>query len=186
MDKKLCKYLACAIKKINAIYIVITNYYYSKIFHKCGKNLRIDNGLVCNGWENIIIGDNFASMGYLQLYSNEGELIIGNNVKVNANVQINSSAGKISIGNDVLIAPNVVVRSSDHATNKHSIISEQKHNYGEINIEDDVWIGSNSVITSNVTLKQGTVIGAGAVVTKSTEPYSIVAGVPAKIIGYRQ
>ena len=53
----------------------------------------------------------------------------------------------------------------------------------EVIIEDDVWIGMNAVILPGVTIRKGTIVGAGAVVTKSTGEYEIVAGVPAKKIG---
>ena len=56
---------------------------------------------------------------------------------------------------------------------------------GPIIVEDDVWIGANSTILSGVTIARGTVIAAGSVVTHSTKPYSIVGGIPAKIIKYR-
>lgn len=52
-------------------------------------------------------------------------------------------------------------------------------------IGNDVWIGANAVIKGGVTIGDGAVIGAGAVVTHDVEPYAIVAGVPAKMIGYR-
>lgn len=49
-------------------------------------------------------------------------------------------------------------------------------------IEDDVWIGSNSIIVAGVTIHSHTVVAAGSVVTKSLPPYSVVAGNPAKVI----
>lgn len=52
-------------------------------------------------------------------------------------------------------------------------------------IENDVWIGCNSVILPGIKVENGAVIGAGSVVTKSVPPYAIVVGVPAKVIGYR-
>jgi acetyltransferase-like isoleucine patch superfamily enzyme len=52
-------------------------------------------------------------------------------------------------------------------------------------IEDDVWIGAGARILDGVTIARGSVIGAGSVVTKSTQPYSIVVGVPAKIVSSR-
>jgi acetyltransferase-like isoleucine patch superfamily enzyme len=55
----------------------------------------------------------------------------------------------------------------------------------EIVIEDDVWIGSGAVIMPGITIKKGTVVGANAVVTRSTEEYSIVFGVPARKVGSR-
>ena len=58
--------------------------------------------------------------------------------------------------------------------------------YSFIKIENDVWIGSNVTITAGVTVGEGAIIAAGAVVTKSVEPFSIVGGVPAKLIKSRK
>jgi len=62
---------------------------------------------------------------------------------------------------------------------------EEAISKGGIVVEDDVWIGANTLILSGVRISRGTVIAAGSVVTKDTEPYSIVGGVPAKHIKYR-
>ena len=56
---------------------------------------------------------------------------------------------------------------------------------GDIIVKDDVWIGCNAIVCSGVTIGQGAVVAAGAVVTKNVEPYAIVGGNPAKIIKYR-
>ncbi len=56
---------------------------------------------------------------------------------------------------------------------------------GPIYVQDDVWIGTNSIILSGVTISKGSIIAAGSIVTKSTLPYSIVGGNPAKFIKYR-
>ena len=52
-------------------------------------------------------------------------------------------------------------------------------------IGSDVWLGANAVVLPGVTIADGTVVSAGAVVTKDTEPYSIVGGIPATKIGMR-
>lgn len=153
---------------------------------KCGRRLRLKLSTVIRGHENIVLGDSFSSMGVLYLYANGGGYLqIGNNCSVNTNVQFGASAGKLIVGDNVSIAPNVVIRVANSGMRRDALMKDQAHTYGEIIIEDDVWIGSNAVITSGVTLAKGTVVGAGAVVTKSTEPYSIVGGVPAKKIGER-
>jgi acetyltransferase-like isoleucine patch superfamily enzyme len=56
---------------------------------------------------------------------------------------------------------------------------------GPIILQDDVWIGERALILSGVTVGQGAVVAAGAVVTKDVPPYAIVGGVPAKVIKYR-
>ncbi len=56
---------------------------------------------------------------------------------------------------------------------------------GDINVGDDVWIGTNAIILSGVNIGRGAVIAAGAVVNKDVPPYSVVGGVPAKVIKYR-
>lgn len=64
-------------------------------------------------------------------------------------------------------------------------IPEKAGSKGPIIVNDDVWIGENALIMSGVTIGQGAVVAAGAVVTKDVEPYAIVGGVPAKLISYR-
>ena len=61
----------------------------------------------------------------------------------------------------------------------------QGHLYGEIVIEDDVWIAANCTITPGTRIGHGAVVGAGAVVTRDVEPYAIVGGVPARVIKQR-
>lgn len=124
-------------------------------------------------------------MGTDYLYAEGGEIVIGDNCSLNTNVQIGAAEGRIVIGNSVLIGPNCVVRAANHGTSRSMPMCVQKHACGQITIEDDVWIGANAVITSGVVLAKGTIVGAGAVVTKSTTPYSIVGGVPAKKLGER-
>jgi galactoside O-acetyltransferase len=163
----------------------VYSYWCSVQFKACGEKFKIKTASVIFSPENITIGNNFRSMGNLYMYGNEGEILIGDSASLNTNVMIGASGGRIVIGNNVLIAANVVIRSADHGTRASVPIRDQPHTPGVINIEDDVWIGSNAVITSNVTLSRGTIVGAGAVVTKSTEPYSIVGGVPAQKISQR-
>lgn len=155
-------------------------------FRQCGRGLRLPLTTTIRGAGNIVIGDNFMALGHLYLYAQDGGFVqIGDNCSVNTNVQIGGAFGRIVIGNNVIIAPNVVIRAADHGIRRSAPMRYQPHRGGQILIEDDVWVGSNAVVTTDVTLARGTVVGAGAVVTRSTEPYSIVAGVPARKIGER-
>ena len=136
--------------------------------------------------QNITIGSNFQSGGNLYLYGHDGEISIGDNCSWGTNIQIGASEGSIYIGNDVQIASNVVIRAADHAyENPDKLIIDQGYKSGRIIIENDVWICSNCVILKNVRIGKGSVIAAGAVVTKDVEPFSVVAGIPAKKIKSR-
>jgi len=162
--------------------------YYHKKLKYCGDNLILGPYVKIEPKENISIGHNFVCFGNCYFFAfNEGKIIIGNSVSINFNVMINASEqGVIEIGHNVLIASNVVLRSSNHKfADIHSPIRTQGHTSGKIFIEDDVWICSNVVILPNTRIGKGSIIAAGAVVTKDVEPYSIMAGVPAKKIGAR-
>ncbi len=95
-------------------------------------------------------------------------------------------AGKVEIGNNVIIGPHVSIPGSTHTFDDKKVpIMYQKDEILGTVIEDDVWIGSNVTIIDGVRIGKGSVIAAGSVVTKNIYPYSIVAGVPAKLIKKR-
>lgn len=108
----------------------------------------------------------------------------GKNIHLGKNVFINSDCkfqdqGGITIGDDTLIGHNVVM-----ATLNHEEDPERRANLiaAPINIGKKVWIGSNATILPGVTIGDGAIIAAGAVVTKDVEAMTIVAGVPAKFV----
>ena len=164
------------------------SFYYKNILSRSFKNNRFETGLRIEYPKNIELGsDSYFGLN-CKLYASEFSSVkIGLNASFNANVMINARGkGKITIGNNVLIGPNVVLRSNNHSfkTTKKSIM-EQGMTEGEIIIHDDVWIGSNAVILPNCEVGNGVIIAAGAVVTSNIDPYSIVGGVPAKLIKKR-
>ena len=153
-----------------------------------GHNPTIGIGLVIKGGKSIHVGHNISIMRNCSLYAhNNGLIKMGNNISINTNTCIGAAdGGKIIIGDNVLIAQNVVLRASDHEFNRIDLpINKQGHTGGTIIICDDCWIGANVVITRNVTIGKHSIVAAGAVVTKDVDPYSIVAGVPAKFIKKR-
>jgi len=92
------------------------------------------------------------------------------------------------IGNKVAIAANVSFLNSD----EHNFdiigkrILDSGHGYKhKIIVEDDIWIGNGVIILSPARIGRGSIVGAGAVVTKDVVPYSIVAGCPAKLVKWR-
>ncbi len=92
----------------------------------------------------------------------------------------------IVISDNCLIGPNVVIRSSNHKfEDKNNLIRNRGHTPGEVILQEDVWLGANSVILPGVELSRGVIIGAVSVVTKSIPDHTLIAGVPAKIIQSR-
>ncbi len=130
-------------------------------------------------------GDKFyAHTGISMLYPKN--IKIGERVSINRNTMITAKA-PIEIGNNVSIGPNVVINSGNHNFSRKDIpICNQGHTVENITIENDVWIGASAIILAGVTIGVGSVIAAGAVVTKDVEPYSIMAGVPARLIKKRE
>jgi galactoside O-acetyltransferase len=142
--------------------------------------------LVVCGW-NISIGHRFSLLRYSALCACDGILQIKDRVSINCNVLVDASDhGRIIVGNDVLIGPNVVLRPSNHVfLNKDTPINKQGHSGGSITIMDDVWIGANAVVLADVTIGAHAVVAAGSVVTHDVEPWTVVGGVPARVISQR-
>ena len=93
--------------------------------------------------------------------------------------------GPVCIGNHVNLAQGITVTALNHTfkdTSKR--IDEQGISTKPVVIGDDVWIGANAVILPDVTIGRHVVVAAGAVVTKDVPDYSLVAGVPAKVIRF--
>jgi len=112
-------------------------------------------------------------------------LNIGDRTQLNRGVCVDGRGG-VSIGTDVLIGPGAQLISYQHKfSDRNKTINTQGFSVAPIIVEDDVWIGANAVLVSGVTIGKGSVVGAGAVVTRSFPPYSIIAGVPARTIGTR-
>lgn len=90
---------------------------------------------------------------------------------------------RIDIGANVMVAANVSIRDTDHNfNNDHVPYIDQGIVTAPITIENNVWIGHGAVITKGVTIGEGSIIAANAVVTRDVKPKTIVGGVPAKLI----
>ena len=89
--------------------------------------------------------------------------------------------GPLRIGNDVIIAQNVVFSGLNHGyLDVQAPIKDQPCTTAEIVVEDEVWIGANSVITAGVRIGKHAVVAGGSVVTEDVAPYTIVGGNPAR------
>lgn len=109
-----------------------------------------------------------------------GELIIGDYSRIGLR---NTIIGPVHIGSHVNLAQNITVSGLSHNYQDVDIrIDEQGVSTALITIEDDVWVGANAVILSGVTIGKHSVVAAGSVVSRSIPPYSVCAGIPAKVI----
>jgi len=111
-------------------------------------------------------------------------LSIGDRSGAGINCELN---GPITIGRDVMMGPEVVVYTSGHEFNATDIpmMDQGPTETKPVVIGNDVWIGRRAIIMPGVTIGDGCVIGAGAVVTKDIPPYSVAVGVPAKVVKSR-
>ncbi len=164
---------------------------YKKLFAGCGKKVFIETGCHIREFKNISLGNNVFIGMYNQIYASgtgEEKIEIEDHVTLTSNIIINADCGgHIKIGKHVAIGPNTIVRASNHKFgDSHIPFQLQGHESGKIIIEEDVWVGAHCVILPNVKIGKGSVIAAGAVVTKDVDAYTIVGGVPAKKIGTRK
>lgn len=113
-------------------------------------------------------------------------LKIGNNSSIGPYSYIGCS-GYIEIGDNVMMSPRVSIYAENHLFDHPDLsIKEQGVKREFVKIEDDCWIAANTIILAGVTIGRGSVIAAGSVVTKDIPPYSVVGGVPAKVIKSRK
>lgn len=109
-----------------------------------------------------------------------GNVEIGDFCRIGINCVI---IGPVKIGNHVILAQNIVISGLNHGyEDVNTPISKQRVQVNLIVIEDESWIGANSVITAGVHIGKHAIVAAGSVVTKDVQEYSVVAGSPAKVI----
>lgn len=145
----------------------------------------------------LIYRSRFASYGRnfsfdpLGVYSFES-ISVGDNVNLGHRPILIASRSRIVIGDNVMFGPQVTIRGGNHRTDvvgKPMIaVAESEKRLEDdpgVVIEGDVWIGTRAIILAGVTVGRGAVVAAGAVVTRSVEPYAIVAGNPARLIRKR-
>lgn len=139
----------------------IRSYFGAKLLKSAGKNINIERGATFS--RRVSVGNN-SGLG------------------VNCHLQ-----GEVTIGNDVMMGPDVYVYTTNHDFSRLDIPMRLQGYQKEkpVVIEDDVWIGSRATILPGVNIGRGSVIGTGAVVTKSIPPFSVAVGVPAKVVKNR-
>jgi maltose O-acetyltransferase len=108
---------------------------------------------------------------------------VGDNSELGSNCMIQSFT---TIGSNVIMGPDVKIYTRNHNSSSNTIpIQLQGKIQKKTVLGDDIWVGANVIILPGVTIGSHSIIAAGSVVTKNIEPYSIVGGVPAKLIKQR-
>ncbi|MBD5641886.1 MAG: acyltransferase [Desulfovibrio sp.] len=156
------------------------------LFARCG-SVRFGTALTLIGIRRMSLGDGCRIGRGVFLTAANGWLELADQVAVSPNANIGADDGEVVIGRQVAIGPGTVIRAANHRFERPDLpIMAQGHCGGRVIIEDDVWIGANCVITPDVRIGRGAIVGAGAVVTRNVAPFSIVGGVPARVIGARE
>ena len=130
-------------------------------------------------------GDKIKIYPHVKIY-NPQNLTAGGGIVISDYVQI-SAGGVITLGSRVILGPFVKVWSINHRYERLDIpIWEQGWTTNPVFIEDDVWIGMGSIILPGTHIGKGSIVSAGSVLRKqSINPYSIIAGNPGQVVGYR-
>lgn len=121
---------------------------------------------------------------YLKVVEDRARVDIGEFVFIGAGSELDV-AESLAIGSHTLLAPGVFITDHTHNAARGTLVDEQGNRHAKVTIGSDVWLGAHSVVMHGVTIGDGAIVGAGAVVTKDVAPYAIVAGVPARVIGER-
>jgi acetyltransferase-like isoleucine patch superfamily enzyme len=135
--------------------------------------------------DGVCVGRRTSILENVLINANRGSVVVGNNSWLGPYCLLYGN-GDIRIGDGVLIAGHTSINTVSHHAERVDIpISEQGTEIAPVVIHDDVWIGLNAVILQGVTIGRGAIIGAGAVVTRDIPAWSVVRGVPAKVVRSR-
>lgn len=155
----------------NVFYKIFVEWTIKVSFGHCGKQSFVSQGFSCAGIRHVYLGDHCYIGDRCTILSTKADVLIGDNV---------------------ILGPNVTIISGDHRTdivgkNISEVGDDLKLPENDKNIvfKGDNWVGANATILKGVEIGEGAVIAAGSLVIKSIPPYSIVGGVPAKVLKMR-
>lgn len=160
----------------------------TKIFFRQARLIRQPSRI--RGYKNMTIGNGFTTGQFCRIEAGNSlagskTIILGENIQINDSCHI-SAINNVTIGANVLIASKVFISDHDHGNFTMMDMMLSPNNRPLVSlpvvIEENVWIGENAVVLKGVIVGRNSIIAAGCVVTKNVPPFSIVAGVPGKII----
>lgn len=140
------------------------------LFERVGKNCSVGTDFICDFGCNISLGNN-VSINHRCLFVDSNKIIIGDNVLIAPGVQINTSSHPVEM------YKRLNLDSSECGTAYFATTYSLP-----VKIGNGCWIGAGAIILGGVTIGEGAVVAAGTVVTKDVEPYSVVGGVPGRLI----
>jgi maltose O-acetyltransferase len=119
-----------------------------------------------------------------------GTISVGDNVNLGLRPTMIASLSEIRMGSNIMFGPEVMVIGGGHNTRElgrfmADVHTKRPEDDPGVVFEDDIWVGGRAIILRGVTVGRGSVIGAGAVVTRDVPRYAVVAGVPAEVVRYR-
>ncbi len=183
--------------------------FYTRILGKVGRGTALGSFLALRSPGNVFLGPNVFvdSHAVLDAKGPESSIRIGDSVLIGGGTILSCASGTIAIGDDVSVGPYCYIRAglssirigSSVTIGAHSSVVSGNPSYKRLDIPmksqvgscegivigDDVWIGVGARVVDGVNIRNGSVVGAGAVVVEDVPEFAIVAGVPARIIGSR-
>lgn len=171
---------------------LIVSLVYTKIFFRNARLIRLPFDI--RNRKHIKIGNDFTAGFGCRIEAfplndlDQVCITIGKNVQINDYVHI-GAVGAITIGDNVLMASKIYISDHNHGSydeiisdHPKSVPIERKAICKPVVIGDNVWIGESVCVLPGVTIGEGCIIGALAVVTKTIPPFSIAVGSPARVV----
>lgn len=170
----------------------VRGWYYKPLLKHMGKNVLIDVGVMLNGTKNISIGDYCWIGPYCMIDANLGEVTFGNRNELRAFVVIGARDPLICEDYVGLASAAKVYTGSQHPMDGKricgSMIPEEHKGFRHqpMTLRKDSFVGVNSVLLPGTELGEGAVVGANTIVSRPIEPWDIVVGSEARVVGTRE
>ena len=150
-----------------------------------GCKIHADASVDASRSAGVSLGDKVTLNRFAYVQGGNGGVRLGNRVEIN-NFSIINGTGGVDIGDDTLVGPGVRIISYQHRHALAATIRSQAVDALPIRIGRDCWLGANCVILAGVSIGDGAVVAAGAVVREDVPAQAIVAGVPATVKKFRE